>query len=140
MLVKVFLESNPAANEILTQCVDKSGEIRYYRAEFGCGQTDFFGVSIYPDCYTDNDGEKLFDGVADYDKFAEHISKLLNSNQNFINFFTDVNDFGVEVEQFRNKELETIDRETNYNSEGLPKCCDTVEWYLIREFETDEEF
>ena len=140
MLVKVFLESNPSTNEILTQCIDKNGEIRYYYAEFGIGQTDFFGVSISPDDYTDEDGERMFSGAADFDKFAEHFAKLLNENQNFVDFFTDINDFGTEAEQFRNMELEEIDRELNYNNEGLPKFCDPVEWYLIREFETDEEF
>ena len=140
MFVKVFFESNPASNEILTQCQNEKGEIRYYRAYFGFGQTDFFGVSISTNDYTDEDGERVFSGAADFDKFAEHISKLLNENKNFIEFFTDVNEFGTEVEQFRNMEIEEIDRELNYNDEGLPKFCDPVEWYLIREFETDDEF
>lgn len=140
MLVKVFLESNPATNEILTQCVSESGEIRYYYAEFACGQTDFFGVRIVPDDYTDKYGTKLFDGVTYYDKFAAHVAELLSANQNFIDFFTDVNDFGVEAEQFRNMTFEEIDHELNYDDEGRPKFCDIVEWHLIREFETDEEF
>ena len=140
MLVKVFLESNPAGNEILTQCIDNSGENRYYYAGFACGQTDFFGESIDSDDYTDEDGEKMFNKVTEFGKFAEYFANRLNANPNFVSFFTDTDDFGFEAEQFRNMTLEEIDRELNCNSEGLPKFCDTTEWYLIREFETDEEF
>ena len=142
MFVKVFLVSTPVENEIITQCKAEQadGEIRYYRAWFSIGQTDFFGVDIYPDHYNDEDGERMFDGVTDFDRFAEHVAKLLNENKSFLDLFNEIYEFGDELEQFRGKELEDIDRETNYTAEGLPKCCDVVEWYLLREFQTDEEF
>ena len=77
----------------------------------------------------------------DNDEFAEYVSKLISENPDFIENFSSLNDFGREHEYFRNKELEDIDYEANYDEHGSPNSTGVFyEWTLIREFESDEEF
>lgn len=139
MLVRVFFERNHVENTIMTQCI-KDEETRYFYTDSSCFfDGGFFGVSLDSRDYKDENGEHVFD--FDNDEFAEYVSKLISENPDFIENFSSLNDFGREHERFRNKELEDIDYETNYDEDGSPNSTgEFCEWTLIREFESDEEF
>lgn len=139
MLVRIYFERNHVENTIMTQCITDN-ETRYFYPESSCFfGGGFFGVSLDSRDYEDENGERIFS--FDNDEFVARVTKLIAENPDFIENFSSLNEFGREDERFRNKELDDIDYELNYDSEGSPKSTgEFYEWTLIREFETDEEF
>lgn len=139
MLVRIYFERNSVENTIMTQCITDN-ETRYFYPDSSCFfDGGFFGVSLDSRDYEDENGEPMFDSESD--EFASHVANLISENHDFIENFSSLNEFGREDERLRNKDIDDIDYELNYDSEGAPKSTgEFYEWTLIREFETDEEF